>query len=154
MAVQRSKVSDQTRHSLSKQRRSISGAGSSSLSSNVACMTFSARSAGIQNAKVFRRKMLEAVTPGAQIVQQNDVGDAEDLNEIRSLDNPRKIGGTHAAVDDRAGNAESGGNDVLAAKMLSGLAREFLDDALELREFFSGEALPENQRQVAAFFRK
>ncbi len=96
--------------------------------------------------------MLEAVTPGAQVVQKDDVRDAEHFNEIGSLHNPGKIGGTHAAIDDGAGNAKSGGNDGLAAKMISSLAREFLDDAFELRELLAGEALPEDEREVAAFF--
>jgi len=78
----------------------------------------------------------------------------EDFNEIPGLHNPGKIGCTHAAIDDGASNAESGGNDALAAKMISGLAREFLDDALELRELFTGEALPEDERKCATLFRE
>jgi hypothetical protein len=98
--------------------------------------------------------MFEAVPPGTQVVQQDDVRDAEHFNEIRSLHNPRKIGGTHAAIDDGASDAESGSNDAFLPKMISGLAREFLDDALELRELLAREALPEDEREVAAFFRE
>src|SRR4029077_5547874 len=38
--------------------------------------------------------------------------------------------------------------------MFSGLAREFLYDELELREFFAGKALLEDGCEGAAFFRK
>src|SRR5260370_3469858 len=86
------------------------------------------RSARVQNTKVFLLKMLETVPPGAQVVQQNDVRDAEHVNEIGSLHNPRKIGGTHASIDNWASDTETGGNNALAIKMLSGLARTFLDD--------------------------
>jgi hypothetical protein len=66
----------------------------------------------------------------------------------------RKIRGPHAAIDHRSGNAEAGGNDALLAQMFGRLAREFLDDALELREFLACEALLEDGRERTAFFRE
>src|SRR5437660_12345855 len=96
--------------------------------------------------------MFETVPPGAQVVQKDDVRDAEHFNKIRSLDNPWQVGCSNSAIDDGASDAESCGNDALAAKLISGLAREFLDDALELREPFSGAALPENTCESATLF--
>src|SRR5260370_22981147 len=108
----------------------------------------------IQHAKIFGRKLLEAVAPGAQIIQKNNVTDVEFLDESLGLHDPGKIGGTHPAVDDWSGDAESGGNNAFLAKMLGHLAREFLDDELELRELLAGEALLEDGRERATLLRE
>src|SRR5882724_5339471 len=118
-----------------------------------------ARSAGlrytrIQNAEILGCKVLEAVAGGSQIIQENDIGDGHFLNERRSVDDPGKIRGSHAAVDNRAGNAKAGGGDAFAAQMIGGLTGEFLDDQVELREFLTRKALLEDRSEGAAFFRK
>src|SRR6202521_5613205 len=58
------------------------------------------------------------------------------------------------AIDHRPGDTEAGGKDAFLAQMFGCLAREFLDDALELREFFACEALLEDGREYSAFFRE
>jgi hypothetical protein len=98
--------------------------------------------------------MFKTVTGGTQIVQQNDVGDAKLFDKTLGFDNPRKIRGSDATIDNRAGDPEASGKDAFLAKMIGGLAREFLDDALELSELFAREALLEDRRERAAFFRK
>src|SRR6266403_5627051 len=108
----------------------------------------------IEDAEIFRRKMLDTVARGAKVIQENDVRNTQLSDEGSSIDNPRKIRGSNAAIDHRAGNAESSGNDALLAEMIGRLAREFLDDALKLRELLACEALLEDGRKCAAFFRK
>src|SRR6266852_9800724 len=98
--------------------------------------------------------MLDTVARGAKVIQENDVRDTQLSDEGSSIDNPRKIRGSNAAIDHRAGNAEASGNDAFLAEMIGRLAREFLDDALKLRELLACEALLEDGRERAAFFRK
>src|ERR1700724_402390 len=98
--------------------------------------------------------MLDTVARGAKIIQENDVRNIQLFDEGRGIDDPRKIRGSNAAIDHRAGNAEAGGNDAFLAQMFGRLAREFLDDALELREFLACEALLEDRCERAAFLRK
>ena len=59
--------------------------------------------------------MFQAVAPRPQIVQQHDVGDIELADERFGFHDPRKICGSHAAIDDRPGDAEAGG---IAVKIL------------------------------------
>ena len=72
--------------------------------------------------------MLEAVPPSAEVIQEYHVRNIELLDECPGFHNPRKIRGAHAAIDDRACNAEPSSLYAIAAKMFRGLAREFLDD--------------------------
>src|SRR6266481_5184015 len=110
--------------------------------------------AWIQDAEIFRRKMLDAVARGAQVIQENDVRDTQLFDEASGVDDPWKICRSHGAVDHRPGNAEAGGDDAFLSEMIGGLAREFLDDAFELRELLACEALLEDGRERAAFFGK
>src|SRR5260370_41845485 len=105
-------------------------------------------------AKIFRRKMLDTVAGGAKVIQENDVRNIQLFDEGRGIDDPRKIRRPHAAIDHRPCNAKACGNDAFVAQMIGGLAREFLDDALELRELLACEALLEDGRERAAFFRE
>src|SRR5260370_8231508 len=105
-------------------------------------------------AKIFRRKMLDTVAGGAKVIQENDVRNIQLFDEGRGIDDPRKIRRPHAAIDHRPGNAKAGGNDAFVAQMIGGLAGEFLDDALELPELLTCEALLEDGRERAPFFRK
>jgi hypothetical protein len=59
-----------------------------------------------------------------------------------------------AAVDDRPGNAKTGGDDTLGPQVIGGLARKLPDDQFELCEFLARKALFEDGRERAAFFRK
>src|SRR5216684_2252669 len=93
--------------------------------------------AWIQDAEIFRRKMLDAVARGAQVIQENDVRDTQLFDEASGVDDPWKICRSHGAVDYRPGNAKAGGND-----------------AFELRELLACEALLEDGRERAAFFGK
>src|SRR5712692_2225214 len=110
--------------------------------------------AWIQDAEIFRRKMLDTVARGAKVIQENDVRNTQLFAESLGINDPGKIGSAHPAVDDRPGDAEAGGNDAFLAQMFGRLAREFLGDALELRELFASEALLEDGRESAAFFRE
>src|SRR5207237_8510077 len=62
----------------------------------------------IQNAEVLRAKMFEAVTPRAQVIQEDHVRNFKLLNQSLRFDDPGKVRGAHEAVDDRAGDAGSG----------------------------------------------
>src|SRR5260370_31472365 len=73
----------------------------------------------IQHSKIFGRKLLEAVAPGAQIIQKNNVTAVAFLDESLGLHDPGKICGTHRAVDDWAGDSQSCANNALLAMMLS-----------------------------------
>src|SRR6266403_1957797 len=112
------------------------------------------RNTRIQNAEIPGWKMLEAVAGGSQIIQENDIGDCQFLDERRGVDDPRKIRGAHAPVDHRSGDAEARGDDAFVPQMIGGLAREFLDDEVELREFLACKALLEDGSERASFFRE
>src|SRR6267142_7287011 len=103
---------------------------------------------------ILRRKMLEAMAGGTQIIEENDIGNFQFLNEVRGLYDPGKIRRSDAAVDDGPGNAKTGGNDALGPQVIGGLARKLPDDQFELREFLAGKALLEDGRERTAFFRK
>src|SRR5229473_167230 len=78
--------------------------------------------AWIQDAEIFRRKMLDAVARGAQVIQENDVRDTQLFDEASGVDDPWKICRSHGAVDYRPGNAEAGGDDAFFSEMIGGLA--------------------------------
>src|SRR5260370_12190050 len=98
--------------------------------------------------------MFEAVAPCAEVIEQDNVGDVELADERLGFHDPGKIGGSHAAVDHRASDAESGSINPFAAQMFVGLACEFLDDQIEPRKLLAGEAVPEHLRELSIFFRK
>src|ERR1700674_727825 len=108
----------------------------------------------IQDAEIFRRKMLDTVARGPQIVQENYLGNRKLFDQSPGFHDPRKIGGPHAAIDDRAGDAEAGGDDLFASQVFCRLAQEFLDDQVELRKFFACKPLPVDGRESAALFRE
>src|SRR5713101_2448451 len=108
----------------------------------------------IQNAEIFRWKMLQAVSGGSQIIQKNDIGNIQLFDESRGINHPRKVCRSDAAVDNRAGDAETRSDDAFAAQMFGGLAGKFLDDQVALREFLACKALLEDGSEGAAFFRK
>src|SRR6266704_2281548 len=112
------------------------------------------RAAWIKDTEILRGKMFDTVPSGAEVIQENDVRDVRLFDERLGIDDPRKIGGSHGAIDHWPGDAESGGNDAVLAQMIGCLAGEFLDDALELRELFAREALLEDGRECAALFRE
>jgi len=107
---------------------------------------------GIEDAEIFRGEMLDTVTGGTEVIQQNDVRNTELFDEAGGIDDPRKIRSSHAAVDHRSGDAKAGCNDAFLAQMIGGLVREFLNDALESRELFARKALLEDRREGTAFF--
>src|SRR5258708_35119269 len=90
--------------------------------------------------------MLEAVAPTPEVIQKNNVLNVQLLDEVAGLHDPRKICRPHPAVDDRSGNAKPGGGNGFASEAAGRLAREFLDDELEVRELLAGEALLEDGR--------
>jgi len=98
--------------------------------------------------------VLDTVAGGAEVIQEDNVRDAQLLNESFGVYNPGKIRGPHGAIDHRPGDAEARGNDTLFAEVVGGLAGKFLDDALELRKFLAREALLEDGRECAALFGK
>src|SRR5712692_4280849 len=98
--------------------------------------------------------MLDAVARGAKVIQENNVRDTQLFDEAGGVDDPWKICRSHGAVDHRPGNAKASGNDAFLAQMIGRLAGEFLDDAFELRELLACEALFEDGRERAAFFRE
>src|SRR5260370_683279 len=108
----------------------------------------------MQHAKIFGRKMLEAVAPTPEVIQKNNVLNVQLLDEVAGLHDQRKICRPHPAVDDRSGNAKPGGGNGFASEAAGRLAREFLDDELEVRELLAGEALLEDGREGPTFFRE
>src|SRR5215472_2803292 len=98
--------------------------------------------------------MFEAATPGAEVIQQDDVRNAKLLHERLGFHEPRKIRGPHAAVDDRAGDPKSSSANFFASEMVHGLAGELFDDQIELRELLARKAMAKNRRELATLFRK
>ncbi len=112
------------------------------------------RRTGIENREVSGIEILDAVSPGAEIVEKNDVFDGEFLRKNRGVHGPGKIGGADAIVDDRAGDAEACCTDFFVTEMGSGDAGEFLGDEIEGGEILAAETLLENGNEPAAFFGK
>src|ERR1700682_2876757 len=108
----------------------------------------------IQNAKIFGRKMLQAVGGGAEIVYQNNGLHFEFAGQRFGINNPGKVGGVNTVVNDRAGNAKSRGTDFILGQKRGGLAGKFLDDQIKLRKTFTGKTLAKNHLQLAVFLRK
>jgi len=98
--------------------------------------------------------MLDAVPGGAEIVHQHDLVDFEFIFEDARVHHPRKIGGADVIVDHRTGDAETGGDDAIRRKMRGGLAREFLNDQVEGREFLASKALLEDRGELPVLLGK
>src|SRR5437588_12177136 len=98
--------------------------------------------------------MCEAVSTRAQVTHEDHVRKFKLLNQSLVFDDPVKVRGAHAAVDDRAGDAESGSVNLIAAQVLRSLARKFLYDQIESREFLAGKAMTEDRREVAMLLGK
>jgi hypothetical protein len=90
------------------------------------------------------------MAPGAEVVEQNDVLDVEFLGKDGGVDGPGKIGGADAIVDDRAGDAETGGANFFVTEMGGGDAGKFLGDEIEGGEILAAEALFEDGCEPAA----
>ena len=71
---------------------------------------------GFQNA--------ETVGGGFDVVHQVHMVQVQMLRDARTVDQPGKIGGLHAVVDDGSGNAEGGGGD-FAAGAIQKIAGDF-----------------------------
>src|SRR5215470_10035203 len=110
--------------------------------------------ARIEDAKVFRGEMLETVPPSPEVVQQDNLRNIEFLDERLGFYDPGKICGAHAAIDDRASDAESRSVNFAAIQMFRSLAREFLDNQIKLRKFLAGKTVPEDRREIAVLFGK
>src|SRR2546429_2824856 len=110
--------------------------------------------ARIQNAEIFRGKMLEAMPPRAEVIEEHNVRNVQLLDERFGFHDPGEVRGAHAAVDDRTGDAKSGSVNSLAAEMIRSLAGKLLDDQIELRKFLAGKAVAKNRRQVSILFGK
>ena len=86
------------------------------------------RFAFVEDEELFWIEVLDAVSPRAEVVEQNNVRNVQLLRKDGSVDGPGKIRGADAIVDDRAGDAESSGEDFFTGEMRRGLSREFLGD--------------------------
>ena len=75
------------------------------------------RFAFIEDEELFWIEVLDAVSPGAEIIEQNDVSDAELLRKDGSVNRPREICGADTIVDDGTGDAESSGENFFSGKM-------------------------------------
>jgi len=118
-----------------------------------ACAT-SFRHPGIQNRKVGRIEIFDAVAPGAEIVEENDVFDGQFLGENGGVNGPGQIGGADTIVDDWAGDAETCGADFFVTEMGCDDAGEFLGDEIEGGEILAAETLLENRCEPASIFGK
>src|SRR5262249_31779185 len=108
------------------------------------------RRSGIEHNKIGRRQILDAVAPGAKIVEQHDVRDVQFFGKDGSVHGPGQIGGANAVFNYGTGNAESSGANFFVAQMGSGDAREFLGDEIKLGEVFTAKTLLENRSELGA----
>ncbi len=109
------------------------------------------RLANIQDGHFVWSEMIDAVTPRAKIIHQHDALDLHFLRQRVRVDDPGKIGGMDAIADDWAGNAEAGCFDFLVTEVGRGVAREFLDDEVELGKILARESLLVNHVELAIF---
>src|SRR5262249_16272065 len=107
------------------------------------------RIAGIEYGEIGRGKILNAVAPRPEVVEQDHVRNVELLREHGSVDGPRKVGGAHAVVNHRAGDAEPGSADFFVAEVRRGDTRELLGNEIELGKILTAEALLENRSQFS-----
>ncbi len=124
-----------------------------------ACSEQAARAAGfgfavVQHTKLFWVEIFDAVTPSAEVVEQNDVLNIQFLGKDGGINHPGKIGGADAIVNDRAGDTEARGFDFFSRKMRGSLARELFGDQIKLCEVLAAKALPKNGDEFAVFFGK
>jgi len=84
------------------------------------------RFALIEDEELFWIEILDAVSPGTEVVEQNDVRNVQLLRKDGSVDRPGKIRRANAIVDDGARDAESSGENFFTGEMRGRLAREFL----------------------------
>src|SRR6267154_3649073 len=59
----------------------------------------------VEDEELFWIEILDAVPPGAEVVEQNNVSDVELLRKDGGVDGPGQICGADTIVDDRAGDA-------------------------------------------------
>jgi hypothetical protein len=98
--------------------------------------------------------MLDAVAGSAEVVQEDDILDVKFLSEFGGIHDPREIGGTDAIVDDRTGNAKTGGAHALLLQTWFGEAGKLAHNQVKLGEFLAGEAMIEDRREFAVLFGK
>ena len=110
--------------------------------------------ARIENGEIGWIEIFDAVSPGAEIVEESHVLDGEFLGKDGGIDGPRKIGGADPIVDDGTGNPEASGANFFVTEVSGGDAREFLGDEIEGGEILAAEALLENRREPSVFFGK
>jgi hypothetical protein len=110
--------------------------------------------AGIENREIGRIEIFDAVSPGAEVVEKNDVFDVEFLGEDGGVNGPGQIGGADTIVDHRAGDAETCGANFFVTEMRCGDASKFLCDEIEGGEILTAETLLENRGEPAASFGK
>jgi hypothetical protein len=114
-----------------QQRLTQAGAGG-----DQATVPDGARVARLQRADALRSKLRDAVAVGLQIVDQEDVLDAERAAQIARIQRPGQVSQLQAAVAYWAGAAEAGGYDFfLLARVI---AQERLDDGVELENSCAG----------------
>jgi hypothetical protein len=109
---------------------------------------------GIQDTKFLRRKVLDAVSRRAQIIQEHNLGNVEFSRKRLRINGPRKVRGANPIIHDRAGDPETRREDTVGGEVRRGLARKFLNNQFKLRELFAREALLENRCELAASLRK
>ncbi len=112
------------------------------------------RFSGIQHAKFFRRKVLDAVSCRAKVIQEHNLRNVEFPGKRFRIDDPRKVRGAHSIIHDRAGDPESRSEDTVRGEVRRGLMREFLHNQFKPRELFAREALLENGCELAASLRE
>ena len=110
--------------------------------------------ARIQNREIGRIEIFDAVSPGAEVVEKNDVFDVEFLGKDGGVNGPGQIGGADAIVDDGAGDAEACSANFFVTEMRCGDASKFLCDEIEGGEILTAEALLEYGSEPAGFFRE
>ena len=94
---------------------------------------------GVEGGDFVRRELGDAVAVGFEVVDEEDVFDAESDFSSRSRASrvPRKVGELEAAVADGAGAAEAGGGDVRG--FLVAFGEKLMHDVVERGEVFGGE---------------
>ena len=101
----------------------------------------------IEIEKIPSRKFLQAARGGDEIVHEDDAlaRKIETSSERCSVENPGNVRGVKTAVNDGAGNAETGGDHSAIRNGRQGLLCEGFDQVFETGEIAGGIALFGNQ---------
>src|ERR1700730_8043610 len=98
--------------------------------------------------------MLDAVTCGTQVVEQDDLRHVQFRRKNLRVYRPWEVRGAHVVVTHWSGHTKSRRDYWIRCQVRRRQPRKFLHNPIELREFLARKSLAEHTRQRAALLRE